>query len=57
MPPDEDIVEAGSAKSRKLTIILVIGALMLAEGGLIFGAMKFFGGAPGPASATQMPCW
>ena len=55
MPPDEDIVEAGSAKSRKLTIILVIGALMLAEGGLIFGAMKFFGGAPGPASASTAP--
>lgn len=49
--PDEDIVEAGSAKSRKLTIILVIGGLMLAEGSLIFGAMKFFGGAPGRASA------
>ena len=50
--PDEDVTEAAPPKSRKLTTILVIAGLMLAEGALILGAMMFFGGDPGLATAS-----
>ena len=50
--PDEDVTETARPKSKKLTTILVIAGLMLAEGGLIFGAMMFFGGDPGVATAS-----
>lgn len=50
--PDEDIAEAAPPKSKKLTTMLVIVGLMLAEGALIFGAMMFFGGDPGLATAS-----
>ncbi len=52
--PDEDVSVPAGPKSNKRTTILVIGGLMLAEGAMIFGAMKFFGADPAPASAETV---
>ncbi len=47
----EDVSKPAPPKSKKRTTILVVGGLMLAEGAMIFGAMKFFGADPTPVSA------
>ncbi len=40
-------------KSKKIMTLIVIGGVMLAEAGLIIGAMKMFGSEPEPAMAAD----
>ena len=51
---ESPVVSAQPAKSKKMGTILVVLAVMLAEGGLIFGAMKMFGAGASSSVAQQV---
>ena len=54
MPDEERVAEPAAApKSKKLITGLILLAIMVAEGGLIFAAMKMFGASPATTAAWR----
>ncbi len=54
MADQPEAPQAAKPKSKKLYTALILLAIMAAEGGVIFGAMRFFGASPVPAAAHEV---
>lgn len=54
MPDEETKAVVEPVKSKKKILLLVVGSIMLVEGGLIFGVMKLAGGGPSGVEAGEV---
>lgn len=54
MPDDQQKAPEVPTKSKNIKTLIIVGGIMVAEAGLIFGVMKVVGASPADANAGEM---